>query len=348
MKFDFNNVYVTGASGWLGRQCIEVLLSPENNKAINFVTNDELNIHAMVLPAEKESSFIEKLDLIRIFDGDIRFENDIKNFFDQMDKSLLIHTAGVIHPNKVNEFYDINLEGTKNVIKNALNMGIQKIIVVSSNSPIGCNKSSNTPFNEESEYQPYMNYGKSKMLMELYLKELISQGHDISIIRPPWFHGENMPERQKSFYSMIIKGHFPIFGKGKNIRSVANVNNIVQGIILCSIKDISKGKIYWISDEKHLTMEEIIRTIENVIRNEYGIDCKKNRIRVPSFFADIFEIFDYLIQKLGLYNQQVHVLSEMNKSIFCDISKAKNELGYKPKIDLYQGTKDALAEFFNE
>ena len=43
------------------------------------------------------------------------------------------------------------------------------------------------------------------MLMEQYLKDLISKGHNISIIRPPWFHGGNMPDRQKSFYSMIIK-----------------------------------------------------------------------------------------------------------------------------------------------
>ena len=59
-------------------------------------------------------------------------------------------------------------------------------------------------------------------------------------------------------------------------------------------------------------------------------------------------MLDYYIQKLGFYNQKIHVLSEMNKDIFCDISKAKKELGYAPKIDLYKGTKDALLKYFNE
>ena len=237
----------------------------------------------MVLPKDLPNSY-KISGLIKVFNGDIGVEEDVKKFFNLMNNSLLIHTAGVIHPNKVSDFYDINFEGTKRVIKNAIEKGINKIVVISSNSPIGSNKSKDIPFNEASEYSPYMNYGKSKMLMELYLKDLMLKGHNISIIRPPWFHGENMPDRQKKFYSMIIKGHFPIFGKGNYIRSVANVNNIVQGIILCSIKEISKGKIYWIADEKNLTMKQIIRTIENVIRIEFNINCKKNKIYIPSFW----------------------------------------------------------------
>ena len=36
MKFDFNNVYITGANGWLGRQLIEVFLSPKKIKLLIF------------------------------------------------------------------------------------------------------------------------------------------------------------------------------------------------------------------------------------------------------------------------------------------------------------------------
>ena len=348
MKFEFKNVYVTGANGWLGKQLMKVLLSSNDNKAINFSLSDEIKIHALVLPNEKVSSLFSESNLIRVFKGDIRSNCDVKKFFDQMDQSLLIHTAGIIHPNKVSEFYEINFEGSKRIIDNAISKGVKKIVVISSNSPIGCNDSNDTPFNEESKYSPYMNYGKSKMKMELYLRDLISKGHNISIIRPPWFHGENMPDRQRNFYSMIVNGNFPVFGNGNNIRSLANVNNIIQGIILCSSKEISKGKIYWIADEKNLTMNQIIHTIQTVFKEEYGISCKKNIIKVPSFFADIFQVIDFSIQKLGFYNQKIHVLSEMNKNIFCDISRAKNELGYNPNVDLYQGTKDALKEYFNE
>lgn len=348
MKFEFNNVYVTGASGWLGKQLIEVLLSPDCNKAVKFSVSNNLKVNAMVLPGENFGNLYKESETVKVFNGDIRIEQNVKDFFNSMDNSLLVHTAGIIHPSKVKDFYDINLDGTKKIINEAIEKGVNKIVVISSNSPIGCNNSTDEPFDENSEYSPYMNYGKSKMLMELYLNDLISKGHNISIIRPPWFHGGNMPDRQKSFYSMIIKGYFPIFGRGNTIRSVANVNNIVQGIILCATKEISSGKTYWIADEKNLTMKQIIRTIEKVISEEFNVECKKNKIYVPSFFGDLFEALDYLIQKTGFYNQKIHVLSEMNKNIFCDITKAKKELGYAPNIDLYQGTKDALLEYFNE
>ena len=51
---------------------------------------------------------------------------------------------------------------------------------------------------------------------------------------------------------------------------------------------------------------------------------------------------DYMLQSIGLYQQKIHVLSELNKNIACDISKAERELGYNPKVDLYNGVKEAL------
>ena len=97
---------------------------------------------------------------------------------------------------------------------------------------------------------------QSKELMEKFLIEKINNNANITIIRPPWFYGENMPERQKLFYQMIISGKFPIIGDGMNVRSLANVKNICQGIFLASIKQISKGKIYWIADEKPYSMNQ--------------------------------------------------------------------------------------------
>ena len=47
----------------------------------------------------------------------------------------------------------------------------KKVIIVSSNSPCGCNRDKDSLFDENSNYNPYMNYGKSKMLMEKKVNE---------------------------------------------------------------------------------------------------------------------------------------------------------------------------------
>ena len=76
----------------------------------------------------------------------------------------------------------------------------------------------------------------------------------------------------------------------------------------------------------------------SVIIEEFSEECKKNKIHIPSFWRLIWDLRFYY-SKTGFYNQKIHVLSEMNKNIFCDITKERTELGYAPKVDLYQGTK---------
>ncbi len=50
-----------------------------------------------------------------------------------------------------------------------------------------------------------------------------------------------------------------------------------------------------------------------------------------------------LIQRLGLYQQKIHVLSEMNKNIACSVEKAQRELGYAPTVELEEGMRRSLA-----
>ena len=61
-----------------------------------------------------------------------------------------------------------------------------------------------------------------------------------------------------------------------------------------------------------------------------GIDVKPNRLRLPALAGRVAERADGLIQRTGRYVQAVHVLGEMDKTIACDISVAREELGYEP------------------
>ena len=343
MKFNYNQVYITGGNGWLGKTLIRTLINGDKLVLENLEV-DNIKITCLDLQSIDDEKFHNK-NHIKFIKGDIRSKKDCDLFFkNNNNKSVLFHCAGIIHPKKVSDFFEINFIGTKNIIEKAISNGINKIIVISSNSPIGCNKSNDYLFDEKSKYNPYMNYGNSKMLMEKFLIGKIKEGIDITIIRPPWFYGENMPLRQLTFYKMVNKGKFPIIGDGRNIRSKANVKNIVQGMILSSIVKKSKGEIYWIADEKPYTMKEIIHTVSEVLEKEFGIICKENKFIFPFFIGQLFQFLDFILQKVGVYNQKIHVASELNKNIACSIKKAKDELGYKPLISLYDGIKYSLNE----
>jgi nucleoside-diphosphate-sugar epimerase len=340
-KIDYSKIFLTGSTGWLGKQILQTLIFGDSDVMDDFETHKS-KINCFVNKNDNSSREIKFDNHVNLFYGDIRNENDTLDFLKDSKNSLLIHTAAVIHPKDVKTFFEVNYRGTVNLIENGIKSGVKKFIVISSNSPIGCNKNNFDLFDQNSDYNPYMNYGKSKMQMEQYLNDKIHEGVDITIIRSPWFHGPFMPDRQVSFYRMIKNGLVPIIGNGDNLRSMANVKNITQGIILCSILPISKGKTYWIADRQSYKYTDIIDIIRNVLENEFNIKCKYRTIKLPFALGQFFQFADYFLQKFGIYVQSVHVLSELNKNIACSIDFSINELGYNPKVDLYNGIKDSL------
>lgn len=344
MKFKYKNVYITGANGWLGQKLVSTLLYGDEDVIEEF-ENNECKISSLFFGTQEIKQKENKRN--KIFIGDIRIKKDCNKFLNNSEGGILFHTAAVIHPRKIKDFYDINYLGTKNIVEEGIIQGIKKFIIMSSNSPIGCNKSSEDPFDETSSYNPYMGYGKSKMLMEEYLNKKINQGIDITIIRSPWFYGENMPSRQIFFYKMIKKGIVPVIGSGNNLRSKANIKNIVQGFIKASFYEISKGKTYWIADSEPYTYNYIINSTREIMKNEFNLNVKNTIIRLPFFVGQVAEIIDSFLQFVGIYSQKIHVLSELNKNIFCSVELAKKEINYDPKINFKKGMITVISQNLN-
>ena len=84
-------------------------------------------------------------------------------------------------------------------------------------------------------------------------------------------------------------------------------------------------------------MNEVVGTIESVLEDDFGIPVAHDRMRLPSVASEVAFVVDSALQSVGLYQQKIHVLSEMNKTIACSVEKAVRELGYQPKIELREG-----------
>jgi len=336
-------IYVTGANGWIGLNLIKNLVK---KKYHNWDLHDS-QINALILEGTTKDSLMSISPNINIVEGDVLSKSSLEIFFKNSKDAIIFHTAGIIHPKKIRDLYEINLTGTKNVLIEAAKNKAKRAVIISSNSPFGFNQTRDTSFNEDSKYNPYMNYGNSKMLMEKAVIKLhLDLGIDVSIVRPPWFYGTFQPERQKRFYEMIRKGKFPIVGNGNNLRSMVHTDNLSQGLILAANTKIASGKTYWIADERSYSMNEIVGTVRELFINTYNKPCSSRNIRLPNITSYLAEYIDFLIQKTGLYNQEMHVLSEMNRNIICDISLAKKDLFYSPKIDLKKGMKMAMDEIY--
>ncbi len=334
-------VLLTGATGWLGRRVLSALLREIGDLPTPRV--EVAKLRALVPVGEPFHALTERG--VEVVQGDLRDPSALADFTKGAQDGLLIHVAGIIHPPGRTSYFDaINHLGAMSVYEAAGRAGVRRAVVISSNSPFGYNPTPDDRFTEESPFQPYMGYGRSKMKMEQALLRKIADGTspECVILRPPWFYGPGQPPRQTLFFTMIKKGKFPLMGTGENKRSMGYVDSLAQGILLAAAHPDATGETFWLADRRPYSMNEIISTVRAVLREDFGMTVSGNTLRVPSVVADVARLCDGALQGIGLYHQKIHVLSEMNLTITCDIEKAERILGYDPQIELREGMRRSI------
>lgn len=339
-----SNVLITGADGWLGTNLLAAL-----HEGIPGVPGIErpfaaAKLRCLVAPgsepfAEFAGGRVERCT------GDLRDANAVERFVQGASGGTLFHLAGIIHPRRVRDLEDVNVAGTRHVLEAARRAGVRRAVVMSSNSPLGCNPHPDHLFDEESPYNPYMGYGRSKMRMEELVNGMGEEGPmETVIVRAPWFYGPYQPARQVLFFRMIQGGKAPIVGSGESRRSMAYLENLAQGLLLAATVEAAAGRTYWIADERPYSMNEVVDTIERLMETELGLEVAHKRLKLPHLAGSVATVLDGLIQRTGLYHQKMHVLSEMNKTIACAVDRAKTELGYAPTVALEEGMRRSLKD----
>lgn len=334
---------VTGAPGWLGTRLARALVEGLPDLP-GFPASPSREVRLLIQPGADTKALEAIGGNIRLSAGDVTDASSLGAFTRDAADATVFHCAGVIHPSGgVRQFYAVNDLGTRNMLAAAASAGVRRFVHVSSNSPLGTHGAADTPFDERAPYRPYMHYGRSKKLGEDAVNAANREGRlETVIIRPPWFYGPDQPERQSRFIRMVRRGKVPLVGSGKNVRSMAYVDNICQGMLLAERVARARGQTYWIADARPYTMIGIIETIARVLEEDFSLSVRHGRIRVPGVVSELAWLADAAIQGAGRYVPELHVLSEMNKSIACRIDRARAELGYEPAIALREGMRRSV------
>lgn len=325
---------VTGGCGWLGRALVEHLLEPGAGRSA---------VRVLVGPADDPADLPADPRLEPVA-GDIRHAASLGALFERLDRRAtvdVIHAAGVIHPTSVSDFVEVNTRGTLNVARTARRAGVRRFVHISSNSPFGVNPQGGDRFRNEEPYAPYLGYGRTKMLAELRLLDEVTAGLDAVIVRPPWFYGPHQPARQTTFFTLVRTGRFPLFGDGRQRRSMVYVGNLVDGIVAAELTVTPPGRGWWIADAEPYTINEIVATVKRELARA-GLPVAARQVRVPTMVARAAERADRLLQATGRYHTQLHVLGELGHTIACDIDAARAEIGYQPRVSLAEGMATSI------
>ena len=320
-------ILVTGASGFIG----------------SFIVEEALKRGFETWAAIRKSSSRAFLQDARIHFIELNFasEEQLKDQLRDHQFDYVVHAAGVTKCLHREDFFRINTEGTKNLVRAlmALKMPLRRFVYISSLSIMGAIREEQpyTEIRESDEAKPNTAYGLSKLEAEQWL-DTVSEKFPYVILRPTGVYGPR--ERDYFMIAKSIKSHtdFAVGFKQQDITFVY-VTDVVQAVFLALEKG-QTGRRYFLSDGEVYQSS----TFSDLIHRELGKPWWI-RITAPLWLLRIItfcgEYIAHLTGKVtALNNDKYNIMRQRNWR--CDIEPARKELGYEPQVKLEEGVRRSV------
>jgi nucleoside-diphosphate-sugar epimerase len=319
---------VTGASGFIGKHLVKTLV--EQGRDVRCLVRKT-----------SDTTYLKELG-VELFYGDLRNEDSLKDI--AKDCKIVYHLAGEIHSSRCRDFYRVNFEGTKNLVKVCLSNDIDRFIFLSSIGAVGPNQKRGVLLNEQSPCRPISAYGRSKLKAEHFLLQLFKKHEfSVTIIRAPMIYGSlGQSDIITKILHMIQKGRVFIIGSGNNVRSFCHIDNLIQGVISAERSKNSTGEIYFISDKKSYTYNELFQKIAE----QFGATLKKTHL--PKWLGKICGLVFTALSVMGFCSLPLYTTWNMILDMACDIKKAKEEINFKPQIETKEGLEKTVKYFIEQ
>lgn len=316
---------VTGATGFIGTHLVKNLVKQGRD------------VRCLVRKTS-DTKYLEELG-VELYYGDLLNKDSLKDIV--KDINIIYHLAGEVYTKRCKDFYRINSEGTKNLVALCLQENIDRFVFLSSIAAVGTNKKRGILLNEKSPCKPIDPYGKSKLQAEkLLIQSFKNNAFPAVIIRAPTVYGPlGKPKIITKILRMVQTGRVLIVGDKNNLRSMCYIDNLIQGLVAIERFDKAIGEVYFFSDERPYTYEEIFQAIfEN-----FGNQIKETHL--PSLTGKICGLLFRSLTMIGFYSLPLYMAWHMILDMACDINKAKEQLYYRPRIEIKEGTKIAIKYF---
>src|SRR5881409_357256 len=304
---------ISGGAGFLGLHLSRRLLADGHDvRTLDVVSLDD---------AELERSVDERR-------GDIRDRESVRKLVDGAD--VVVHAAAALPIQASREsIRSVNVAGTENVLRAADDAGVRRVVFISSTAVYGVPEKH--PIEEDDPLVGVGWYGESKIDAEGLCRVAAVE---TTIVRPKTFIG---PERLGVFeilFDWIREGRrIPILGDGSNRYQLLAIEDLVEATLAAASTDVA-GETFNVGATEFGTVRS---DLEGLIAHAGS----GSRLRpVPARPAEL--------ALRGLELARLSPLAEWHyrtahRDSFVDVSKAQQELGFKPRLS----NEQALCETYD-
>ena len=297
-------VLVTGGAGFIGSHLVKALVKAGHQVRVldNLFTGSVENL-------------ADVLNAIEFVRGDVRDYGVIESAVRGVD--AVVHLAALIDVaesvEKPDLYFDVNVRGTYNVVKASKNVGT--FVFASSSAVYG--EPIKVPIPEDHPLMPKSPYAASKISGEALVQAFANQyGFRPVILRLFNVYG---PKQSRAYAGVIIefirrvsRGEQPIiFGDGEQTRDFVHVSDVVEAIMLSLRNEGARG-VFNIGSGECVTINRLAHLILELMSRE---DLRP--IYAPPRLGDI-------------------------RHSIADITRARKELGFEPKLGLEVGIKELI------
>ncbi|MBN2382000.1 NAD-dependent epimerase/dehydratase family protein [bacterium] len=295
-------IALTGCSGFIGRHVLRMLV-PSGIPLKVLVRDNRIG------PVTPQKNTI---DLIQ---GDLLEPETLTSFCARA--TIIVHIAGTVKATTANHVFRINREGTQNLLDQARNQGVRRIIYVSSGA---------VDFLKGE-------YARSKGEAEQLVK---SSGLEWVIVRPSEIYG---PGDRAGITTLVSKiAHWPVFpiiGDGLYTLQPLHVEDLAWAIVRCIERfETCRGQIINLAGPDVLSYRDLIKHIAA------ALDRKGRTVSLPVPWA----------MAVASLTQKLHLAAFIDKEQIqrvlvakhWDITRAQRLLDFQPR-SFEQGIKEVVA-----
>ncbi len=312
-------ILLTGGAGFIGSSLLDALLAAGDEVTVVDNFNDYYD------PATKRLNIAPHRDnkSLQLVEADICDQSLWQGLDSNDGWDALIHVAARagVRPSieQPLRYVRTNVEGTALALNWACS-GRRPIPFVFASSSSVYGDANSPPYSEQNSLPaPVSPYGSSKLAAEGLLRGRAKvDSLPIAILRFFTVYGPRQrPDLAIYKFTRLIElgKSIPVFGDGTSARDYTHISDLVDGVLACLSLLLGEGlphAIYNLGSDRSISLTEMISIIEGAVGRKARIE------RLPMQQGDV-------------------------RCTWADLTRARRELGYEPKVDFTEGVADFVS-----